>query len=196
MNRTRIVRWLRVLLPLVALVILSTMFLFSNRPGDGTGLSPAHEGAEQTARDHRILLPHYSTMTGDGAEISLRAAEAMPGRDTQDPTASDLLLDWRAKSGLSARLIAPDGTLGDDMIELRGGVRMTTSSGWQVEAPSVDAAMDKSWMLADEGVEAEAPFGHLTADRMHMQPDERFETGPDAPSVLNFTGNVHLIYQP
>ena len=39
MNRTRTVRWLRVLLPLAALAMLSTLFLFS-RGGDSESQIP------------------------------------------------------------------------------------------------------------------------------------------------------------
>ncbi|MFD2813479.1 hypothetical protein ACFSYD_00970 [Paracoccus aerius] len=39
MNRTRVVRWLRVLLPLAALAMLSTLFLFS-RGGTANRRSP------------------------------------------------------------------------------------------------------------------------------------------------------------
>ena len=50
MNRTRTVRWLRVLLPLLALAMLSTLFLFS-RGSDGESQIPyADVDAEAMAR--------------------------------------------------------------------------------------------------------------------------------------------------
>lgn len=189
MTRTRIVRWLRVLLPLLALLILSTMFLFSSRPASGPD-----DGAA-SGQEHLMLMPQYSGVTSDGAELSLRASRASP-IDEGTVTARDLVLDWQAQSGLSAQLTAPDGMIENERIMLRGGVRMTTSSGWQMDAPNVDAATDRSDLIATGGVKADAPLGHLTAERMQMLPDARFAPGPDAPSVLNFTGKVHLIYLP
>ena len=47
MGRTRIVRWLRVLLPLAALAILSTLFLFSRRPEEDSRIPYAQVDLEQ-----------------------------------------------------------------------------------------------------------------------------------------------------
>ena len=80
MNRTRTVRWLRVLLPLLALAMLSTLFLFS-RGSDGESQIPyADVDAEAMARDPRLVAPEYAGVTPDGAQLTLRATEAAPAR--------------------------------------------------------------------------------------------------------------------
>lgn len=198
MNRTRIVRWLRVLLPLVALTILSTMFLFSRQPGTEPQIPYAEVDAEQMAREPRMVAPQYSGVTSDGAELSLSATEATPPNEDQDntATASDLLLDWRGKDGLTAELTAPDGGVGNGNIDLRGGVRMTTSSGWKMQAPQINAATDRSHIAAQDGIAAQAPFGQITAGAMEMLPAETESQDDTTPNVLNFTDGVRLIYQP
>ena len=81
MNRTRVVRWLRVLLPLLALAMLSVMFLFSREGGDGRSQIPyAEVDAEAMARDPRVVAPEYAGVTADGARLTLRATEAATGR--------------------------------------------------------------------------------------------------------------------
>ncbi|GHG17978.1 hypothetical protein [Paracoccus aerius] len=189
MNRTRVVRWLRVLLPLAALAMLSTLFLFS-RGGDSESQIPyADVDAQAMARDPRLVSPEYAGVTDDGAQLTLRASEAMPGQGGGQ--AQDLRLDWQRPDGLRADLTAPQAGLADGAIRLDGGVRMTTSTGWTLDAASIDAATDRSRIAADEGVKAEAPFGTLSARRMELAP----APGEDA-SILNFSGDVRLIYQP
>lgn len=193
MGRTRIVRWLRVLLPLAALAILSTLFLFSRHPEVDPRIPYAQVDAEQMARERRMVSPEYSGVTDDGAELSLRASEAAPATGNGSGSAREVRLDWRRGGTLSADLTAPEAGMDDGVIGLRGGVRMTTSSGWRLDAPSLDVATDRSRISAAEGVEAEAPFGSIRADRMDLQP--RGATG-DGEAVLNFSGSVRLIYQP
>lgn len=189
MNRTRVVRWLRVLLPLLALAMLSVMFLFSREGGDGRSQIPyAEVDAEAMARDPRVVAPEYAGVTADGARLTLRATEAAPGAG--GGRAQDLQLDWQRPDGLRADLTAPQAGLEGEAIRLDGGVRMTTSSGWQLDTQSVEAATDQSRLTAEDGVAAQAPFGTVSARRMELVPGEG-----DA-SVLNFSGDVRLIYQP
>lgn len=189
MNRTRVVRWLRVLLPLLALVMLSTLFLFSRNGGSESRIPYAEVDAEAMARDPRLVAPEYAGVTDDGARLTLRATEAAP--DEGGGRARDLRLDWQRPDGLQADLTAPRAGLADGAIRLDGGVRMTTSTGWTLDAQSAEAATDRSRIAADEGIEAKAPFGTLSARRMELAPGR----GSDA-SILNFSGDVRLIYQP
>lgn len=191
MTRTRIVRWLRVLLPLLALAILSTMFLFSTKPDTDPEIPYAEVDAERMAREPRMVAPEYSGVTDDGAELSLRAAEASPQQD-EGGTASQLQLDWRRADGLTAQLTAPSGGVDDGEIMLHGGVSLTTSTGWTLDAARIDAATDRSRLFAPEGVDAVAPFGEITAGRMELRADP----DKDGAAVLDFTDGVRLIYQP
>lgn len=204
MNRTRIVRWLRVILPLIALVMLSTMFLFSRRPATEPQIPYTNVDAEQMAREPRVVAPEYAGVTSDGAELSLRASEAAPPGAARPGRVGDLQLAWRRPDGLSADLSAPDGGLSDGLIALHGGVRMSTSSGWTLEAQRIEAATDRSRLTAGEGITANAPFGMITAAEMELVPSDAGTDGtagdPAAPhggaAVLNFSGGVRLIYQP
>ena len=141
------------------------------------------------ARDPRLVAPEYAGVTDDGAQLTLRATEAAPGQG--GGSARDLRLDWQRPDGLRADVTAPQGGLADGTIRLDGGVRITTSTGWVLDAQSVEAATDRSRIAAQEGIEAEAPFGTLSAQRMELAPGG----GGDA-SILNFSGDVRLIYQP
>lgn len=198
MSRTRIVRWLRVLLPLVALAILSTMFMFSRKP-DGEGQIPyAEVDARQMAQEPRVVAPEYAGVTGDGAEVTLRASDATPARDDANAALQEVNLEWRRPDGLTANLQAPDADIGDAVIALSGGVDVELSSGWTLSAPDIDAATDRSHLGARNGVVANGPFGHITSEDMDIQPKtgENPQGASENPVVIRFSGGVRLLYQP
>ena len=194
MSRTRIVRWLRVLLPLVALAILSTLFLLSKKPGGDPQIPYADVDAEEMAREPQMVLPEFAGVTADGAAITLRADQVRSdGKAVGD--ASRLRMTWRAEDGLAADLTAPGGTVEAGGIRLTGGVRITTSSGWAMTTPEVDSPTGdgetQAAIIAPGEVNAFAPFGQLTAGAMELS---RADQAGD--HLLNFTGGVRLIYQP
>ncbi|MDB6177217.1 hypothetical protein PAF17_06810 [Paracoccus sp. Z330] len=198
MNRTRIVRWLRVLLPLVALAILSTMFLFSRRPDGDSRIPYAEVDAQQMAREPRIVAPEFAGVTGDGAEVTLRAMDATPASDERDAALQQVVLDWVRPDGLAAHLTAPNAGVGEALIALSGGVQMSLSSGWTLSAPEVEAATDRSHLGASNGVVATGPFGKITSEDMelHTKPTEGGAATAENPAVLSFSGGVRLLYQP
>jgi len=186
--RTRIVTLLRVLLPLGALAILSTLFLLSRHPGRDVALPYAQADAEARARDPRITAPSWSGVTPDGATLALHAESAVPG-DAGIGGATNLHLDWRAPDGLTAELSAGAAEAAGDAIRLTGAVTVATSTGWRLDAPQLEVATDRSRLAAQGGVSAVAPFGRITADDLSL-------TREDGHHVLNFTGDVRLIYRP
>lgn len=194
MSRTRIVRWLRVLLPLVALAILSTLFLLSKKPGEDPAIPYADVDAEELAREPQMVLPEFAGVTGDGAAVTLRADQVRT-EGGAGGEASRLRMTWRAGDGLAADLTAPGGAMEEGMISLTGGVRITTSSGWAMTTPQVDSptgdGQGQPVMVAPEEVNAFAPFGQLTAGAMDLS---RADAAGD--HLLNFTKGVRLIYQP
>lgn len=190
MNRTRIVRWLRVLLPLLALVMLSTLFLFSRKPANEPDIPYSDVGPSDIPLAQRMARLQYSGVTEDGAAVMLSAAHAAPGAGAGDGgAADDLRLTWRAQDGLAAELDAPDASIEDGEIHLAGGVRMTTSSGWILTAPDFFAQMAQSQITAPAQVRGNAPFGDLSAGSMTL-------TRVEGEHVLNFKDGVRLVYQP
>lgn len=199
MLRTRIVRWLRVLLPLVALAILSTLFLLSKGPGKDPSIPYADVDAEELAREPQMTLPEYAGVTRGGAAVTLRA-DQLRSASGAEGDASRMRMTWRAEDGLAADMTAPAGALADGVIRLTGGVRMTTSSGWALTTPQIDTPTDdtandgsgtRAAIVAPDEVNAFAPFGQLTAGAMELS---RAAVGGD--HLLNFTDGVRLIYQP
>ena len=187
--RTRVVAWLRVLLPLAALAILSTLFLLPSSPDPDAAIPYADVDAEALARDPRMTRPEFSGVADDGASVTLTAETAAPGQG-EDASADQLRMTWRAADGLAADLTAPHGQLDGDTIRLGGGVRMTTSNGWAMTVPTLNTDTASGLMTGEGGMTAFAPFGRIDAERMEIS------RNAEGQHVLNLSGGVRLVYEP
>lgn len=188
MGRTRIVRWLRVVLPLAALAILSTLFLLARHPDPDAAIPYVQGGAQDAARAPGITGPRFSTVTPDGAVVTFSAAQA--GIAPRGGTAQRPALDWRGRDGLRATLTAGTGTQDGARIVLAGGVEMTLSSGWRVTAPQIEADTGADRLTAPAAVSVAAPFGTLDAGGMVLSRD------PAGAAVLELNRGVRLLYRP
>ncbi|MFD1881751.1 LPS export ABC transporter periplasmic protein LptC [Paracoccus pacificus] len=194
--RSRIVALLRWLLPLAALVILSTLFMLSRKPDPDAAIPYATVDVEERARAPQITAPRYAGVTPDGAKLTLEAAKAIP--DQGDGSAVETLrLEWRAADGLAADISAGQGTMSAGQIDLSGAVRMTLSSGYVLTAPQLQAQKDAAVITSDGPVAMQAPYGTVHAGGMRLARVPGAADGSGASThVLDLNGGVRLIYQP
>lgn len=191
--RSCVVAWLRVLLPLAALAVLSTLFLLSRHPDGDHSVPYADVDAEARARMPQITAPSWSGVTADGAQVTLAARKAVPGGDDHIGQASGLHLSLRATDGMLANITAPDGRQSEDRITLDGGVAVVTSTGWRLNAPTITATTDRSDVEATGGIEAQGPLGMIQAEAASLR---LAGEGEATHHVLDFTGGVRLVYRP
>jgi lipopolysaccharide export system protein LptC len=193
-RHTRVVGWLKVALPLVALAILSTLFLVADRIDPDAALPYAEVDVVDRAREPRMTAPSYAGTTRDGAALTLSAEEARPASDGAPARASGLALDLATPDGGLTELRAATATLDQtaQRIDLAGGVTITTSTGYRLETEAVTAMLDRSGLESLGEVSATGPAGTLRADRMTLGQDNRT---PGA-YVLVFKGGVRLVYRP
>ena len=188
---SRLVFWLKILLPILALAILSTLFLFSRRIDTEGALPYSEVDVQELARDQRLTDPQYSTVTDDGSALSVAAAVARPGAGG---TADDLVMRYDTKDGLRIDLEATSGQIdqtGGQAI-LRDGVTITTSTGYKLTTSGLDAALDRTKVVSDGAVTATGPLGRIDAGRMELR---HGDAGIDG-YVLIFNDGVKLVYQP
>ncbi len=80
------------------------------------------------------------------------------------------------------------------MLDLSGGVRIETSSGYVVTTDRLSARLDRTGVSGDRPVTAEGPAGQITATGFAIT---RQETAADAVNyLLVFSGRVRMIYLP
>ena len=116
---SRLVAWLKILFPLIALAILSTLFLVARTVDPAQDLPYADVDVAELAREQRIGQPNYSGVTADGAAISLSARSALPDADNpRRITGTDVNADIR-------RFQRAVYTLADDIIVMYQNVLVT-----------------------------------------------------------------------
>lgn len=190
---SRMVAWAKILLPLAALGILSTLFLFARAIDPDDAIPYATVDIEDRIREPRMTAPTYSGVTSDGASLSVQAAEARPGSADGAATAQSLIARLETPDGALTDLVAASGTLDDGagVLSLTGDVRMTTSSGYTVQSQAMTARLDRTGVTSPGDITATAPMGTINATGMSLE-----QTATPGDYVLVFKGRVRLIYTP
>ena len=193
-RHTRLVGWLKVVLPLAALAILSTLFLVARRIDPEAALPYAEVDVEDLAREPRMTAPTYAGTTEDGASLTLSASEARPKAEGVAAQAAGLRLDLATPDGGETELVAASAVMDDAtrQVLLSGGVTVTTSTGYRLETAEVAARLDRTGLESRSPVVATGPAGEIRADGMSLSQDIR----TPGSYVLVFNGNVRLVYQP
>ncbi len=192
---SRFVAWMKILLPLLALALLSTLFLVARTIDPAQNLPFADIDVDDLAREQRIGRPNYSGTTADGAAISLAAESARP--DPEDPkritgagvrAAIDLPSGDRVEIAANAMRLDTAARV----ITLSDGVVVETSDGYTLRTAAIDVAMDRTRVEATAPAEVDGPLGRLAAGRFVLTGG-----GTDRrPYVLVFKSGVKLVYDP
>lgn len=192
---SRLVSWLKVLLPVTALALLSTMFLISKSIDPTRSLTYARINLEELTGEQRISGPRFSSVTEDGAAITFSAESAVPEMGTSNR--------FTAKT-LAARIETPDGAAvdidaalavidgGTKTVDLSGGVTLVTSTDYRIQSDGLTTALDATHVETTGSVTADGPMGHLTAGHAEITRNDAEEGA----YLLVFKGGVKLIYQP
>ncbi len=184
---------LKVVLPLLALAILSTLFLVSQGVDPEDAIPYADVDVADRIREPRITDAAYAGVTADGAALSVQAADARPGLPDA-PNAGNA-------KGLAGRLETPDGGVTDlvageghidavaDRIVLSGGVTLTSSTGYVIQMAGASVATNRTALDSHGKIAATGPLGDLTAGALHIGTS-------GAGYVVVFKDGVRLIYTP
>ncbi len=192
---SRWVAWLKILLPLVALAMLSSIFLVSRSIDPTASLPYSDVEIEARAREPRLTTPRFSGMTADGAEITIDASDMRP--DLANPgsgTATDLRARMQTPDGATTDIVAAQGVVDTNAgtYDMTGAVTITTSAGYVIAAPQVTGNLNATALDATGEVQVDAPMGRITADTMRLRPD----LASPGRYLLVFNGAVRLVYQP
>lgn len=191
---SRIVSWLKIILPLAALAILSTLFLLSNGRDNLGAIPYTQPDLQERMREGMINTPQFAGASAHGDLISFSAQTAKP-----DPSNDRMA---RAEK-LSARIDLVGGTIltfesdsavldtSEDTARLTGGVVVTTSTGYDLRTAALFTSMREIEAETEGNVRGTAPAGSVEAGKMVLSSDP--ETGD---AHLLFTNRVKLVYQP
>ncbi len=191
---SRMVAWAKITLPLAALALLSTLFLFSGKVDPTDAIPYATVDVAELAREPRLTAPEYAGMTQDGAALSITAETATPDPGGQGgASARAMVAHLDMPGGLTAELASAEGRMdpAGGLITFSKAVVLSTSTGYSIKTALLEAATDHSVLTAPGTVNAAAPFGTLTAGSMRFSSDDGGAT-----HVLVFNDGVKLIYLP
>jgi len=190
---SRTVAWMKIILPLVALGLLSTLFLIS-RTVDPTQQPVVDIDLEQRAHEQGATKPSFAGVTASGDEVTFVADRARP--DLDDPErliADDVTTQLRLIQGNVIDITA----LNADMHQTRytaaldGNVHIRTTDGYQIDTQRLNTRFDILYAESPGPVSGEGPPGTIHAGRMILTTNE--DSGA---AEMLFTDGVKLVYTP
>lgn len=186
-----LVAWAKVLLPLTALGLLSTLFMFSRTPDPQDALQFNDIDIGQLGSERRLKDPRFAGVLGDGQPITLNADQAVQRIDDPDKMLMDRVeTDVLLKNGDNLHLTADRGDYDTaaQMVDLMGAVNAQTSTGYQLTSDRILIAMAEMQMTSPGAVMLLGPGMTLAAGAMEL-------TGPEGQALVYFTGGVRLLYE-
>ncbi len=191
---SRAVTWMKVLLPLAALVLIAAIFVTARHKGDLTKIFTAEELATLGA-GLRLDNPRFAGVTERGEPFAIRADWALPDSalprliDLAHPAGEIELSDGRtiAASAATGRMHRANKTL-----MLEGGVVLDTSDGYHVETDLVEFNLDAKTAIAPGPVSGTGPTGQIDAGSF------RAAAGEDSIGAgkIWFENRVRLVFIP
>ena len=186
---SQFVGFLKVTLPLAALILMSTVFLFARAPSPETTVPFAE--IQEIAREPGLSGAQFSGVADDGSVISLTARNTRPVGDII--TADTLLAGIDTVDGTRIDISAGTGEINNSAqtARLTGLARMVTSNGYEMETAGFTANFSTGRIVSEGALEVQAPFGALTAGNLVIETPE----GTDE-QVMLFQNGVRLVYTP
>ncbi len=187
---SRLVGWFKIILPLCALALLSTLFLFARSPAEAPAIPFAE--LDKLAQEQQITAPRFSGVADDGSIIAITAAAAKPeAADRLTIDAPQLSLD--AADGTRLTIQAGFGMVDGpaQRAEMGGLARLETSSGYRMETEGLTANLATGEITSHGPLEIQAPYGEVMAGQVTIL------SSPDGTGQrMDFTKGVKLVYDP
>ncbi|CTQ49207.1 LPS export ABC transporter periplasmic protein LptC [Jannaschia donghaensis] len=191
--RTRIVRLATLVLPVLALMLLSTLFLVARKVNPDDAIPYAEVDVSMRARDQQLTMPRFAGVSQGRTSFDLSARMARP--DATDPrrmSAEALRLVLDDMDGGRATIVSDAGDVdtADRAIVLTGDVRIETSTGYELRTERLEGSLAVLSITSPGEVTGDGPLGTLRAGSMALTEDG------DGAARLLFTNGVDLLYTP
>ena len=187
-----LVAWLKTLLPIVALGLLSTIFLFSGKVDVTQSLPYAEHNIAEIIREQRITQPYFTGIASNGTEIALSAAYASPQvQNAHILEITDLSVVLRSTSDRMVQVTAGRGALDStrQTAQISTDVHIAALPDFWVTTEALDMNFNQGFISAKGGFQGVTALGAITAGEMHLQ-----MTADDQQIV--FLNDVRLVYSP
>lgn len=189
-------RWvaiLKVLLPLAALGLLSTLFLLSRKVDPEATIPFADREIADRLRDQQITAPVFTGTSANGDDIYITASTVSPPIGSKPARATDLEARIQGRGGVRINVHARRGTFEDTIgaATFLDGVVIETSAGYVIETDLLTAQLDQSSATAPGNISGQGPLGMFDAGSMEITPKNDGEG-----LHIVFNKGIRLVYDP
>ncbi|MEO0751393.1 MAG: LPS export ABC transporter periplasmic protein LptC [Pseudomonadota bacterium] len=191
---SQFVALMKIVLPLAALGMLSTLFLFSDGIDPGEAVPVTTIDLQQRAEDQGATNATFAGVTRSGDEVLLMTERSRPSAENPRVfMAEDVMAEYRLSSGTGIDITSRHGEMNqsNNSAALTGDVLVTTTTGYVITTDALNTQFDRLFAETPGPVAGQAPAGDITAGRMVLEHND--ETGA---SHLRFTDGVKLVYEP
>lgn len=187
---SQVVGWAKIILPLGAIALLSSLFLFAR--GSSAPDEVALARVEEIAREQRLAAPKFSGLTDDGATVVISAKSAQPDSMRPDTISIDNIdLRISTAEGTHIEVTAVRGEIDGraQVARFLGLARIETSSGYELETNGLIVSLQSGIVTSEGLLEVRAPLGALSAGAV------RFDVPSENEGLrMLFTDGVRLLY--
>ena len=192
-GHSRRVQFLKVLLPLVAILMLSTVFLLSRTIETNVSVPFSQKDIDERLADQVVTNPNYRGTTRKGEEVQIEAIRATQGSEASVPTAAEFQGRLGLLGGGIITLDSNTGTIRPDQntATFVGDVVITSTDGIEITTELLNTALDEIRGDAPGQVNGTGIIGNFSAGGMTFGTEKN-----DGPVHIIFTDGVKLIYEP
>ncbi len=187
---SRMVSWLKILLPLIALTVLGTVFLFNSEDSFEAGFTFSRADIETLESGSFIKNPQVNGITKKGEPFHLLADTIRP-MDTDDSlfVITNLDVEFQFSTGTWAKVTSGSALMdvSAQTVWFENGGQLETSDGNVAVVDTLHLLMG-SGELQGSGIVAEGPLGQVSAENF------RIESNDGENRVLWFENNVRMRY--
>lgn len=189
---TRVIRGLKVVLPLLALVLLSTMFMISRTTDPTAAIALSDRAFRDRIDNQQLTGPQYAGNTSSGQPLTVTAEAARPDPEVDGKTyGQEVNALIRLENGEDMTITADTGVVDEasDTVILSGDVNIVTTDGYNMRTSQLTTRISQIQGESAGAVTGFGPPGTLDAGKMAVRSD------PESGNVhLLFTQGVHLVY--
>ncbi|MFK7874552.1 MAG: LPS export ABC transporter periplasmic protein LptC [Paracoccaceae bacterium] len=189
---SRLIFVLRIALPLIALGILSTLFLVSSRVEPGKTIPFAAQEVAERVKNKRVTRPVFSGLSGNGNEVTFTAEQLITSLNGANE-AFDVTGRLDFQSGGHVDLVSNTAEFSAfaDNATLIGDVVVTSTDGYILRSQQMMSQLSEATLISPGPVRVDGPKTTLTAQSMRIN-----SQNAGSGLQIRFSGDVKLLYTP
>ena len=189
------VTFAKITLPMVAIGLLASLFLFANGSNETTSIPYSDVELDEIIMGQRLAAPNYRGVLTDGSALSMNAVQAQPDAEIKGRiNGEEIIARVSEKSGVRTVLTAPEGYFNENnhTATTLGGTLIRRSDGFQAITEGITVEIEENAVRSHGRIEVRGPRVFLEAGQAHLN---QGASGPGS-EVMVFSEGVKLIYGP